>query len=309
VSDEVEFVVEGLGTPTRLDKVLRAQFPQWGRRAIKTTLNTRKVRVNGKTVWLGSWEVVNGDRIVVTSPPTDKPLAPNIFEDAWIVSEEEDLIAVDKPAGLRSQATRAGGGDNLLSLAEARFGEVHLFHRIDRDTSGICLLTRPGPVNAYLDQAFKAGTVEKEYLAVVKGSNRLEKRGVITARLDTHPHRRDRMVVVQRGGQHAETRYEVVETLETGALVRLWPVTGRAHQLRVHMQFMGAPILGDRLYGGGEKEALRLMLHAHKLVLPEGEGFPKRAYQAGIPEDFPAEFNQSLRSSTQSKKMRKNRNG
>jgi len=290
MGDQVEFMVEGLEAPTRLDKVLRTRFPQWGRQAVKTTLNARKVKVNGKTVWLGSWEVVDGDRIVVTDPPTDKPRAPQSFDDAWIVAEEDDLIAVNKPAGLRSQATRAKGSDNLLSLAEACFGEVRLFHRLDRDTSGICLLTRPGPVNAYLDQAFKAGTVEKEYLAVVKGGNRLDKQGVITARLDTHPHRKDMMAVVEKGGKHAETRYEVIEIHEEGVLVRLWPVTGRTHQLRVYMAYLGAHILGDRLYGGGEKEAPRLMLHAHKLVLPESDGFPKRAFQAGMPDDFPAVF-------------------
>lgn len=292
--DEVEFVVEGLGAPTRLDKVLRARFPQWGRQAVKTTLNARKVKVNGQVVWLGSWEVVDGDHIVVTAPPQEKPHPPAIFEDAWIVSEEDDLIVVNKPAGLRSQATRAGGSDNLLSLAEARFGEVHLFHRLDRDTSGICLLTHPGPVNAYLDRAFKAGTVEKEYLAVVKGDNRLDQKGIITARLDTHPNRRDMMVVAEKGGKHAKTCFEVVKTLEDEALVRLWPVTGRTHQLRVHMAYMGAPILGDRLYGGGAKEAPRLMLHATHLVLPEGDGLPQRAYQAGIPEDFPGKFRDLL---------------
>jgi RluA family pseudouridine synthase len=290
--DQVEFVAEGLGAPTRLDKVLRGRFPQWGRQAVKTTLNARKVKVNGKNVWLGSWEVVDGDHIVVTSPPQDKPRAPQSFDDAWIVAEEADLIAVNKPAGLRSQATRAGGGEDLLSLAEVRFGEVRLFHRLDRDTSGLCLLTRPGPVNAYLDRAFKAGTVEKEYLAVVKGGSNLDKRGIITARLDTHPHRKDMMVAVEKRGKHAETRYEVIEPHEEGTLVRLWPVTGRTHQLRVHMQFMGAPILGDRLYGGGEKEAPRMMLHAYKIVLPEGDDSTQRAYQAEMPDDFPAAFSE-----------------
>jgi 23S rRNA pseudouridine1911/1915/1917 synthase len=288
--DQVEFVAAGLGTPTRLDKVLRERFPKWGRQAVKTTLNARKVKVNGKTIWLGSWEVVDGDRIVVIGPPSDKPRSPKSFDDAWIVTEEEDLIAVNKPAGLRSQTTRAEGSDNLLSLAKARFGEVHLIHRLDRDTSGLCLLTRPGPVNAYLDSAFKAGTVEKEYLAVVKGGNRLDKQGVITARLNTHPRRKDMMAIVDKGGKHAETRYEVVEIREEGSLVHLWPVTGRTHQLRVHMAYLGAHILGDCLYGGGEKEAPRLMLHAYKLVLPEGEGFPKRTYQAEVPDDFPAVF-------------------
>jgi RluA family pseudouridine synthase len=287
--DRVEFVVEGLEIPTRLDKVLRAKFPQWGRRAIKILLNARKVKVNGKMVWLGSWKIKNGDRIDITAPPQEKPQVPMVFDDAWIVSEEDDLIVVNKPTGLRSQATRAGGEDNLLSLAEARFGEVHLFHRLDRDTSGICLLTRPGPLNAYLDQAFKAGTVEKEYIAVVKGGNRLNQKGSITARLDTHPNRRDMMAVVEKGGKNAKTRYEVVKTLEDEALVRLWPITGRTHQLRVHMAYLGAPILGDRLYGGGVKEAPRLMLHAHKLVLPEGKSYISKVGKDFL-EQVPTEF-------------------
>ncbi|MGD8456110.1 MAG: RluA family pseudouridine synthase [Anaerolineales bacterium] len=290
MGEKVEFVVKGLGASTRLDKVLRAQFPHWGRRAIKTTLNARKVKVNRKTVWLGSWEVMDGDQITVTDPPKDKPRILKTFDSAWIVAEEEDLIIVNKPAGLRSQATRAGGGGNLLSLAETRFGEVHLFHRLDRDTSGICLLTRPGPMNAYLDRAFKEGTVEKEYLAVVKGGNRLDIQGVISTRMDTDPKRRDRMVVVEKGGKHAETRYKVIESRDKRTLVGLWPVTGRTHQLRVHMQYLGTPILGDLLYGGGEEEAPRLILHAYKIVLPEGDGFPKRKYQAEVPDDFPGEF-------------------
>jgi RluA family pseudouridine synthase len=292
--EEIAFVVDRLEKPARLDKVLRGRFPNWGRRSVKTLLNTRKVKVNGKTVWLGSWEVKDGDRIAVTDPPDDKPQAPRAFDDAWIVAEEGDLIAVNKPAGLRSQAARGGGKDNLLSLAGARFGELHLFHRLDRDTSGICLLTRPGPVNKYLDWAFKTGLVEKEYLAVVKSENRLEQKGVITARLKTHPKRRDMMTVVERGGRRAETRYEVLGTNEGKQLLRLWPVTGRTHQLRVHLLHMGAPILGDRLYGGGEREAPRLMLHAHRILLPGGEGYPEREFQAKVDEVFLGEFEDSL---------------
>jgi 23S rRNA pseudouridine1911/1915/1917 synthase len=277
----VRFEVEGLDGEARLDKVLKTRFPQWGRQAVGRLISNRGVEVNGRVVWLASWKVRNGDRISIANPPKGKPRGPENFPDAWIVAEEEDLIVVNKPAGLRSQATRAGGKDNLLSLAETRFGEVRLFHRLDRDTSGLCLLTRPGPVNAYLDAVYKQRLVEKEYLSVVASLGRLEDEGVISVALTRHSRRSDMMQVAEgdrkRSAQWAETRYRVEGPLEGGFLVRLWPVTGRTHQLRVHLASMGAPIIGDRLYGGAE--AKRLMLHAYRLVLPEVGEFPRRVYQ------------------------------
>jgi RluA family pseudouridine synthase len=278
---EIRFTVEGITGEVRLDKVLKDRFPRWGRQAVGKVINGRQVKVNGKTVWLASWKVCSGDQITVTDPPSDKPSGPDRFKDSWIVAEEEDLIVVDKPAGLRSQATRAGGTDNLLSLAQARFSEVSLFHRLDRDTSGLCLLTYPGPVNAYLDQAFKQRLVKKEYLAVVGNLGELQDQGVITAALAPHTKRRDMMKVAPQGKkvinrQSAETRYQVEGQVEKGFLVRLWPVTGRTHQLRVHLAHFGAPIMGDLLYGGDKAD--RLMLHAVRLVLPETEKFPRREY-------------------------------
>jgi RluA family pseudouridine synthase len=279
--EQVRFTVEGVAGEQRLDKMLRERYPRWGRQAIGKLISNRGVQVNGKTVWLASWKVRNGDKIVVLSPPQEKPSAPKRFLDEWLVSDEEDLIVVNKPAGLRSQATRAGGMDNLISLAQARFGELHLFHRLDRDTSGLCLLTRPGPVNAYLDAAFKRQQVEKEYLALVGSTGRLEAKGVIEVGLTRHPRRRDMMQAADQAGRdllQAETRYRVEGPTRGGYLVRLWPVTGRTHQLRVHLAHLGAPIIGDRLYGG--KKAERLMLHAYRLGLPAVDDFPQREYQA-----------------------------
>jgi RluA family pseudouridine synthase len=289
------FEVQGVDKPTRLDKALKEQYLLWGRAAIKTILNQRKVMVNGKTVWLGSWEVKNGDRIEISDPPQEKPVEFTQFDPAWLIADLGDLIAVDKPAGLRSQATQAGGRDNLLSLAQAHFGEVALFHRLDRDASGLTLLTRPGPVNAYLDRAFKERTVEKQYLALVHGSARLEKEGVINARIGEHPKRRDMMAVVEKGGQSAETRYQALGEADGKALVLLWPVTGRTHQLRVHMAHLGAPILGDRIYWDGEGPARRLMLHARRIGLPREGDFPDREFFAPPGPDFVMEIPQQLR--------------
>ena len=280
----VRFTLEKLGGPTRLDKALRGQFPTWGRAAVKHILNRKQVRVNGKSVWMGSWEVKNGDQIEVDNPPADKPRAPEEFSKDWLVAEEPDLLVVNKPAGLRAHATRAGGRGNLLSLAEARFGEVKLLHRLDRDTSGLSLLTRPGPVNAYLDKAFKEHRVEKMYLAVVAKTGQLAQEGKLADQIGKHPHRRDMRTVVATGGQSAETRYAVLAEAEGLLLLGLWPLTGRMHQLRVQLAERSMPVLGDRLYGG--KKIDRMLLHAAKLTLPAEEGWEKREWAVEPGEDF-----------------------
>ncbi|MEZ4677223.1 MAG: RluA family pseudouridine synthase [Caldilineaceae bacterium] len=273
--------------PTRLDRVLRDRFPEWGRQAIQQLISSRQVQVNGKTVWLASWQVKNGDQITLLTTPEAKPTPPQGFDPRWLLAEEADLLVINKPAGLLSEAPRFRETANLLNLARARFGELILFHRLDRDTSGIMLLTRPGPINRYLDRAFKAGLVKKTYVAVVATPNQLESEGTITARLDQHPRRRDMMAVVTRGGKHAVTDYRIIATGpdKHQQLVELHPQTGRTHQLRVHLAHRHAPILGDRLYGD-EASADRLLLHAAQLVLPALDGYPVRTYAAPMPEAF-----------------------
>ncbi len=280
----IKLTVRELERPTRLDRAIGEMKPEWGRRQIQKLVNSRKVSVNGRLVWLCSWQVKNGDVLEVSNPPKPKPPGDSIFRDEWILSREDDLIAASKPTGMLSHATRKGGSGDFLGLAIERFGPLFLFHRLDRDTSGAVLFTRHGPINRYLDTAFKNGDVEKEYLAVVPSENGLESKGVIRLRLGPHPHHRDRMAVVEKGGQRAVTRYEILCEANGLQLVRLWPETGRTHQLRVHLQAMGATILGDRYYRG--RRWKRLLLHARRIVLPDQDGFPRRVYVAPAPEDF-----------------------
>ncbi len=282
----LRWVARDLARPTRLDKVLRASYPAWGRQAVQRLISGRQVAVNGRTVWLASWLVNNGDVLEVTGPPREKAPPLTAFDDKWLIAVEPDLIAVNKPAGLLSEAARAAGYANLHDLARARFGELILIHRLDRDTSGVLLLTRPGPVNAYLTAAFKAHTVEKEYLAVVARPNRLAAAGMIDARLAPRPARRDMMEVVEQGGRPARTHYAIAEEAGRYQLVRLWPETGRTHQLRVHMAYLGAPILGDRLYGKSPAPEQRLHLHAHRLALPPSDDYPAREFIAPLPSGF-----------------------
>ncbi len=283
--------IQGLTKSTRLDRALRDRFPEWGRQAIQQMISAQKVRVNGKPVWLASWQVNNGDKLELLATPAAKPTPPQRFADEWLLAQEADLIVVNKPAGLLAESPQFREGVNLIELARARFGELILFHRLDRDTSGVVLLTRPGPVNQYLDQAFKSSQIQKSYLAVVATPNQLQPEGLINARLDSHGQRRDMMTVVQRGGKHAMTAYKIVaeDKAQRRQLVELHPQTGRTHQLRVHLAHLGAPILGDRLYGDGAS-AQRLLLHAQQIVLPALADYPQRSYRAPVPVEFGLSF-------------------
>lgn len=277
-------VVTGLEGQARLDRVLRRLFPEWGRQAVQRLIGGRTVQVNGRTVWLASWLVANGDRITIAEAPAAKPAPFVQFEEAWLIAADADLVVVDKPAGLLAEAPPHRDAPNLHALAVARFGPLTLFHRLDRDTSGVMVLTRTRPMNQLLATAFQQHTITKVYVAVVHAPNRLASTGTIETYIGDHPTRRDMMAVVARGGQRAVTDYRVERSLGDRQWVRLWPRTGRTHQLRIHLAAMGAPILGDRLYGD-PGSAPRLLLHAERLSIPALDG-AVREFVASPPREF-----------------------
>ena len=288
MADPQAFVVSREEAGQRLDRVLRRRYPQWGRQAVGRLISGRGVRVNERVVWLCSWKLKAGDNVSIPQPPTAK--APPIarFDPAWVLYESPELLVVNKPAGLLSEGTRWGQGRNLLDLASDRFGPLHLFHRLDRDTSGLVLLTRGGEINQQLDAAFKAGAVIKEYVALVAAPWTLATEAEVRTYLARHPRRRDMMTVVERGGKRAHTRYQVIGQRKRRVCLRLWPITGRTHQLRVHMAHLGTPVLGDRLYGVEGNTTERLMLHAWRITLPPLGEEPERRFQAPLPPDWSA---------------------
>lgn len=280
-----QFVIRGLAGVQRLDRVLRARYPQSGRQAIQQLIGRRQVLINGRAVWLASWQVNNGDTISVLAAPAHLPGQPTAFDATWLLADDGDLLAVNKPAGLLSEPKRGADRPSLLELASARFGALTLFHRLDRDTSGVILLTRGGAINQMLTQAFQQNLISKEYCAVVTVPNRLGQNGVIDVRLQPSSRRRDCMEVAAKGGQRAVTRYVVLMRTAAQAWVQLFPETGRQHQLRVHLAHLAAPILGDRLYGVAAS-APRLMLHAHRIELPAALFGAIRSFVAPLPPGF-----------------------
>ena len=269
----MEFVHQG--DPRRLDRTLRTAFPAWGRSGVGSAIAAGRVRVNDRPTWMASWMVEPGDHVVVRSPPAEKPIAAANFDAAWLLADEGELVVLDKPAGLRSEPGRDPEAPSLLSLAILEFGDLALAHRLDRDTSGVIVLTRPGPVRARLDAAFKRHDLTKTYAARVTAPHLLRTIGRIDTYLEADPQRRDRVRVVEKGGRRAVTDV----TVGADDLVMLSPITGRTHQLRVHTAHVGTPILGDRLYGNAGS-APRLMLHAWRFAALG------REWEAPLPADF-----------------------
>ncbi len=260
------------------------------RSEVGALVGSGRVQVGGRVVRLASWLVHTGDVIGIEGwSGSARPSWS--FDERWVLRDPADhgdgIAALDKPSGLRSEPTHAGDDDNLLTLAAPRFGPgLHLVHRLDRDTSGVVLLATPAADRRALDAAFKGREVEKRYMAVVTGAaDALDDEGELRDRLARDPARRDRMVVVPKGGDGALTRYRVVHRGRTRSVVELWPVTGRTHQLRVQLSVRGAPILGDRLYGD-PASAPRLMLHACAVGLELPEPVGRIHVEAPLPDGF-----------------------
>jgi tRNA pseudouridine32 synthase/23S rRNA pseudouridine746 synthase len=201
-----------------------------------------------------------------------------------LVHHDRAIVVADKPAGLLSVPGRGEDrADCLIARLRRRFPTVLLVHRLDLDTSGVMVFALTRAAQADLGRQFEARTVEKAYVARLWG--RLEpEAGRIDLPLIVDWPNRPRQHVDRAAGRPAQTDWQVIGRAEGETRVRLVPLTGRSHQLRVHMAETGHPILGDTLYAGGAaREHPRLMLHAETLRLRHPDGGETVAFTAPCP--------------------------
>ncbi|CAN5352485.1 RluA family pseudouridine synthase [soil metagenome] len=235
-----------------------------------------------------------------TRPPPELTPEEIAAVRSWVIFEDAHLIAFDKPSGLTSQGgvKHAHTLDDLIwAFARSNGKRPELVHRLDRDTSGVILAAKTKPAAGYLGKAIQARKLTKTYLALVSAPPEPAS-GRIEAALLRHDIGRDSTMRVVaddvEGAKASISRYRTLSASEDGALVELEPLTGRMHQLRVHMASIGRPLVGDQKYGGaltagaitsGGRAASRLMLHAASLDFPHPEG-GRRTIGAPPPEDF-----------------------
>jgi 23S rRNA pseudouridine955/2504/2580 synthase len=278
----------------RLDRWFKRHFPGLGHGRLEKLLRTGQVRIDGKRARAGD-RLVEGQ--IVRVPPlgaeaTAPPRAPTQPQprqsdlDAVLGSvlyRDEDVIALDKPAGLAVQGGTSTERHLDMMLDALRFRakeRPRLVHRLDKDTSGVLLLARSAASAAKLTAAFREKATKKIYWAVTVGVP-TPRQGRIDLALGKVAGRfGERVAADPEEGKRARTLYRVVDSAgDKAAFVALAPVTGRTHQLRVHMASVGAPILGDGKFGGaaahlaGVPGGRLLHLHARALAIPHPKGF------------------------------------
>jgi 23S rRNA pseudouridine1911/1915/1917 synthase len=230
---------------------------------------------------------------VVLEEGGQSPLAaaPALVSALRVLHEDEDVIAVDKPAGMTAQPTEGRVGDSLVDrVGEHLKRPAGLVHRLDRETSGVTVFGKTPTATSALAEEFREGRARKRYLAAV-GPVELPSQGVIDLPLSKDPSRPGRWRATRAAnGIPAVSEYRVLYAGSDFCLVELLPQTGRTHQLRAHLTALGAPILGDKRYGGaaqaGSIAAPRCLLHAQALELGHPRtGQPVR-FEAPVPEDL-----------------------
>ena len=255
----------------RLDLMMSEIYKSYNRSTLQKFIEYGFVTVDGKMVKKPNQKFEPGVKIDLKIPDIMKnaDLVPEV------IYEDGNVVVLNKPAGLLSMAKGEYCPENTLE----RYGL--LVHRLDRDTSGVVILAKNPETQMFLKKQFQDRKTHKIYNAVIEGRPKLDE-----ARIDlplARDLKRPTTFRVDPNGKASETFYKVVKTNGDYSLLELKPVTGRTHQLRVHMKYLGHPILGDRVYGG--KKADRLYLHARSLevTLPGGK---RRVFEAEIPESF-----------------------
>jgi 23S rRNA pseudouridine1911/1915/1917 synthase len=286
----------------RLDRFL-AGVPGVGTRSqAKRLIDDGRVWLDGRPGRAAD-AVRAGARIEVAFAPRPAPsVAPEPIP-LRVLYEDEDLAAIDKPPGLVVHPAPGAPRGTLVNALAHRWGVAAgvgapdrpgIVHRLDRDTSGVLLVARTLPALEALARQFRERTVEKQYLAVVRGVVK-GATGTIDRPIGRHPRARQRMSVRSRRGRAAVTRWTVIERFPSATLLRLRPETGRTHQLRVHLAALGHPVVGDRVYGAPRRavgspavlaEFPRQALHAERIEVTHPRTGIPLSIRAPLPSDL-----------------------
>lgn len=285
-----EFQAEGAWL--RLDQFLASQPVGLTRNRLRQLILGGLVLLNGNQA-KPSQRVRPGDRVSLTVPPPQPmDLLPQ-WMPLCLVYQDAEIVVVDKPAGL---SVHPGPGHPDRTLVNALLawcpdikgigGTIRpgIVHRLDKDTSGLMVVAKNHRAHVALSAQIKARQVTKGYLALATGAA-VPARGVIDAPIARDPRRRKRMAVVA-GGREARTRYRVVDTLAGCSLLELYLETGRTHQARVHLAYLGHPLMGDAVYGKASPLLARHFLHAHHLGFRHPASGEPVNFRSNLPGDL-----------------------
>ena len=297
MSDRVEVFSYEEEKAGRLDKFLVERLPEFSRSRLQGLIADGFVDVDDQPAKKAGQAIEQGQKIVVRIPPA----APSglIAEDIPldIVFENDDLLVVNKPAGMVVHPAAGHASGTLVNAVlgydpdiEGIGGEERpgLVHRLDKETSGLIVLAKNDQSHNWLQEQFRLRKVEKTYLALVDGRPPTPT-GRVEAAIGRDPSHRKKMAVVsEKKGREAISEYKTVESFTEHTLLEFHPLTGRTHQIRLHCAFLGCPIVGDEVYGRKNPSIGigRHFLHDYRLkIILTGETRP-RMFEAELPGEL-----------------------
>ncbi|MEA2008599.1 MAG: RluA family pseudouridine synthase [Chloroflexota bacterium] len=281
----------------RLDKILAAELEGYSRSRLQKLIEKGNVLVDGHLVQKKSVNIVPGAEINVRIPPpkTSEIIPEKIALD--IIFENEDVLVINKPAGMVVHPSAGHSSGTLVHAALAHAPEIEgvggvkrpgVVHRLDKDTSGVILMAKNDKSHIFLQNQFQERTVEKEYLALVDGKPPTPK-GRIEIAIGRDFTNRQRMApVFIKDGKEAISEYYTLEEFTNHTLLKVHILTGRTHQIRVHLAHLKCPVVGDTTYGRNNPSlpVKRQFLHAaHITIIIPGETEP-RTFKAALPPDL-----------------------
>lgn len=306
-AESFEWRVSALPAPKRADAALSEHFKERvSRSEIQALLKNGGILLNGKPA-KPSALIKEGDVLAgrlgetakkTTLEPENIPLT--------IVHEDEDILVVDKAVGMVVHPGAAakkgtlvnallGRGTRLSSMGASTKDRPGIVHRLDKDTSGLLVVAKNNRAHRLLQDQFEARSITKIYTALVRGQVDFEE-GHVDESLERDAKVRRKMAVARRGGgKEALTRYRVVRRFKSSTLLEVRILTGRTHQIRVHLAHLGHPVLGDELYGKKES-APRLCLHASKIEFLHPKTGKMMRFESPLPPDFEAAISSQERS-------------
>ena len=283
--------------PERIDIFLVEQLPEFSRTRLQALIKKGLVTVDDEPVTKTGLKLERGMRVKLEIPPTQETdLIPEEIP-LDIIFENDDVIIVNKPAGMVVHPSAGHDSGTLVHAALAHAPEMEgiggelrpgIVHRLDKDTSGLILLAKNDRALHWLQDQFKDREVKKTYLALVEGAPPTPK-GRVEAPVGRDPSHRKKMAIVSaEKGRDAISEYRTIESFEKHTLLEVDIHTGRTHQIRLHCAFIGAPIAGDRLYGYRKQRVVvsRQFLHAARITITLPNEKEPRTFQAPLPEEL-----------------------
>ncbi|MBI2095083.1 MAG: RluA family pseudouridine synthase [Candidatus Omnitrophica bacterium] len=294
--EKFEFVIPVLMTPVRADAFLAGAFGRrFSRSQVKAVFEKGAVRLNGKPCKSGD-RLKEGDRIAGDLPALREETLAGEDIPLRVVYEDESLLVVDKAAGM---VVHPGAGNKKGTLVQALLGRggklstsggplrPGIVHRLDKDTSGLILVAKNNPSHRALQMQFSTRSLSKTYTALVLGRVEFEE-GHIGLPIGRDPRQRKKMAIrADELGKEALTYYKVLRRFPAATLLQLKIVTGRTHQIRVHLAHLGHPVVGDAVYGRPLAfPASRLGLHASKIEFLHPQSGKMTAFESPLPPEM-----------------------